>query len=224
MKMKKDNVKVGQTYAAKVSGNVVPVRLDKVNLRGGWDGVNLRSGKSVRIRSSQRLRGLWPKKTMPIVAEKADDKGVAETVAAVEKGNLAEGVTVPESRRDGNPDGQMASERAMATSVPKAKKGRRAAKATTGKPGHDTGEPGATGAKPERHSLLNLAAKALAEAGRPMTCKEMVDKVLATGLWQTKGRTPSATLYSAVIREVATKGESARFCKVDKGKFAAATK
>jgi hypothetical protein len=90
----------------------------------------------------------------------------------------------------------------------------------TGESGRDVGEPGATGAKPERHSLLNLAAKALAEAGQPLNCKEMVEKVLATGLWQTKGRTPSATLYRAILREITTKGESARFRKVDKGKFA----
>jgi len=201
MKMKKDNVKVGQTYAAKVSGNVVPVRLDKVNVRGGWDGLNLRSGKPVRIRSSQRLRGLWPKRTMPIIAEKADDKGVAETVAAVEKGNLAEGVTVPE-----------------------AKKSREAARDATGESGRDTGERDATGGKQVRNSLLNLAAKVLFEAGEPMTCKEMVEKVLATGLWQTKGRTPSSTLYSAVLRECQSKGAAARFRKVGKGKFAAASK
>ncbi len=213
--MKKNAVKLGQTYAAKVAGQVVPVKLEKTNFHGGWDGVNLRTGKTVRIRSSQRLRGLWPKKTMPIVA----DKGVAETVAAVEKGNLAEGVTVPEANRGGTPN-----ERAMAESAPKAKKGRKAARDTTAESGRDEGERGATGAKEERPSLLNLAAKALAEAGQPLTCKEMVEKVLATGLWQTGGKTPAATLYSAILREITTKNEAARFRKVDKGKFVAAAK
>jgi hypothetical protein len=203
--MKKNVVKLGQTYAAKVSGEVVPVRLEKTNSHGGWDGVNLRSGKPVRIRSSQRLRGLWPKRTMPIVVEKdeakADNKGVAETVAAVKNGNLAEGVTVPE-----------------------AKKGRRAAKGTTGQAGRGTDEPGSPGAKPERHSLLNLAAKALAEAGTPLNCKEMVERVLATGLWQSEGKTPSATLSSAILRECKQRGDQARFRKVGPGKFVAAAK
>jgi hypothetical protein len=202
--MKKQAIELHKIYAAKVSGNVVPVRLDKESPHGGWLGVNMATRKEVRIKSAQRLRGLWPKKNLPIVAEKdggkAGDQGVAETVAAVEKGNLAEGVTVPE-----------------------ATKRRKVTKDTTGQPGRDGGEPAATGAKPERHSLLNLAARVLAEASEPMNCQQMVDKVLATGLWQTKGRTPAATLYSAVIREIATKGEAARFRKVDKGKFAAVT-
>jgi hypothetical protein len=173
--MKKNNVKLGAVYAVKVSGSVVPVRLDRESPHGGWLGVNMTTRKEVRVKSAQRLRGLWPKKTMPIVAEKGNDKGVAETVAAVEKGNLAEGVTVPE-------------------------------------------------AKKERHSLLNLAAKVLAEAGQPLNCKEMVDRVLATGLWTSDGKTPSATLYSAILRETRTKGEAARFRKVERGKFEAVTK
>jgi hypothetical protein len=160
MQMKKESVKLGVVYACKVSGEIQPVRLDKTNSHGGFDGTNMRTHKSVRVKSTQRLRGLWPKKTLPIVAEKADgkadDKGVAETVASVEKGNLAEGVTVPEVT-----------------------KRRKAAKDTTGQPGRDGGEPDATGAKPERHSLLNLAAKVLADAGQPLNCKEMVENLAA---------------------------------------------
>ena len=197
--MKKDSVKLGVAYAAKVSGNVVPVRLEKVNPHGGWDGVNLTTKKPVRIKSSQRLRGLWPKKTMPIVTEKADDQGVAETVAAVEKSNLAEGVTVPEAKKRG---GRKTATKAEAVAD------------AMGAVAKD---------KKERNSLLNLAAKVLAEAGQPLNCKEMVDKVLATGLWQTKGKTPAATLYSAVLREVQTKGEQARFRKTERGKFVATT-
>jgi hypothetical protein len=35
-----------------------------------------------------------------------------------------------------------------------------------------------------------------------------------------KGRTPAGTLYSALLRELQTKGEQARFVKVGRGKFA----
>jgi len=35
------------------------------------------------------------------------------------------------------------------------------------------------------------------------------------------GKTPHATLYSAIIREIATKGKEARFVKKDRGMFAA---
>jgi hypothetical protein len=42
------------------------------------------------------------------------------------------------------------------------------------------------------------------------------------GLWESPGgKTPSATLYSAIIREIATKGKDSRFVKKDRGTFAA---
>jgi len=54
--MKKDEVKVGGVYAAKVSDKLVPVRLESENPHGGWNATNLKTGKSVRIKSAQRLR------------------------------------------------------------------------------------------------------------------------------------------------------------------------
>lgn len=35
--MKKDQIKIGQVYAAKVTGKIVPVRIDAENPNGGWD-------------------------------------------------------------------------------------------------------------------------------------------------------------------------------------------
>jgi hypothetical protein len=58
--MKKDAVKVGGTYLAKVTDKVVPVRLDAENPHGGWDATNLATNKKVRIKSAQRLRGAAP--------------------------------------------------------------------------------------------------------------------------------------------------------------------
>jgi len=50
----------------------------------------------------------------------------------------------------------------------------------------------------------------------------MIDAMAAKGLWTSPGgRTPAATLYSAIIREVGTKGKEARFKKTDRGHFAA---
>jgi hypothetical protein len=218
MQMKKESVKLGAVYAAKVSGEVVPVRLDKTNPHGGWDGTNMRTKKSVRIKSAQRLRGLWPKKTMPIVAEKTTP-AEAQAVHHADQENAR-----LDEQRNNTPDGQTASERAMALSAPKAKKGRKAAADATGEPGRDTGEPGTKGAKKERNSLLNLAAKVLAESTEPLTCQQVVEKVLAMGLWKSDGKTPAATLYSAILRETKNKGEATRFRKVERGKFAANTK
>jgi len=73
--------------------------------------------------------------------------------------------------------------------------------------------------KAKRPSLLDLAAEVLAKAKEPLDCKTIVEKVLASGRWQTKGKTPEATLYSAITREISKKGNDARFEKVDRGQF-----
>jgi hypothetical protein len=39
-------------------------------------------------------------------------------------------------------------------------------------------------------------------------------------MWTTKGKTPAATLYAAILREIQKKGSEARFKKVDRGQFA----
>jgi hypothetical protein len=70
-------------------------------------------------------------------------------------------------------------------------------------------------------SALDAAAKVLAEEGRPMTCQELIAAMAAKGYWTSPGgRTPAATLYSAISRELATKGAAARFVKTERGKFA----
>ena len=69
-------------------------------------------------------------------------------------------------------------------------------------------------------SVLDAAAKVLAAAPGPMNCRQTVDAALAAGYWSTKGKTPAATLYSVIIREIANKGDASRFRKVERGKFA----
>jgi HB1, ASXL, restriction endonuclease HTH domain len=54
-----------------------------------------------------------------------------------------------------------------------------------------------------------------------MTCQEMIEQMAARGYWTSpKGRTPAATVYSAMLREIAAKGKEARFVKAERGKFA----
>jgi hypothetical protein len=67
---------------------------------------------------------------------------------------------------------------------------------------------------------LDAAAKVLAEAGTPLKCTEIVEQALKAGYWQTNGQTPSATLYSAMLREINVKGKESRFKRTDKGTFA----
>jgi hypothetical protein len=62
--------------------------------------------------------------------------------------------------------------------------------------------------KEKKPSALDAAARVLAEEGRPMTCQEMIAAMAAKGYWTSPGgRTPSSTLYSAILREIDTKTE-----------------
>ena len=72
-------------------------------------------------------------------------------------------------------------------------------------------------------SGLDAAAKVLAEAAGPLSAKELVAEMEAKGYWKSPGgKTPHATIYSAMLREINVKGKDARFKKTDRGKFAAA--
>jgi len=69
-------------------------------------------------------------------------------------------------------------------------------------------------------SALDCAAKLLREAGKPMNCPDLVKKMLAKKMWSTNGKTPAATLYAAMTREISAKGKASRFRKTDPGEFA----
>jgi len=94
------------------------------------------------------------------------------------------------------------------------------AEKSTGKPKarkeRATGERGGTS---RGLSGLDAAAQVLAEAGEPLNTKTMVERMLAKGLWKTSGKTPAATIYAAIIRECAVKGDKSRFRKTERGKF-----
>jgi len=78
-------------------------------------------------------------------------------------------------------------------------------------------------AKPKRVSALDAAAQVLAMIGGGMSAKNIVAEMAARGLWTSPGgKTPEATLYAAMTREIATKGDAARFRKADRGMFRAA--
>ncbi len=97
-----------------------------------------------------------------------------------------------------------------------AKKGR----ATKGKAGEKKTPAKAANMKmPRKPSGLDAAAQVLAASGDPMRSKDIVDTMLAKGLWATKGKTPHATIYAAIIREIQNKGDASRFEKVDRGRF-----
>jgi hypothetical protein len=79
----------------------------------------------------------------------------------------------------------------------------------------------AKAAKPKKLSALDAAAKVLGDNGSPMNCQEMIEAMAKKGYWTSPGgKTPHATLYSAILREL--KAKDARFTKTERGKFALA--
>ncbi len=68
-------------------------------------------------------------------------------------------------------------------------------------------------------SGLDAAAQILAKAKEPMGCKDIVEQTIGKELWSPGGKTPQATLYAAIIREIAKKGKDARFKKIARGRF-----
>lgn len=54
--MKKKDVQVGKTYLAYVSGQLSRVKITGESPYGGWNGINERTGREVRIVGCARLR------------------------------------------------------------------------------------------------------------------------------------------------------------------------
>ena len=84
-------------------------------------------------------------------------------------------------------------------------------------------------AVPQRRTALTRPAttgrdaQVLAAKGEPMACKEIVETMLAKGMWTTGGKTPAATIYSAMLREIDGKPGESRFVKTGRGLFALTT-
>ena len=121
------------------------------------------------------------------------------------------------------------SERAMAESAEDAARAAKTSRASTeakaatkAATGERRGPAGQADAKASKPSGLDAAAQVLADAGEPLNAKEIVALMLGRKLWSTSGKTPAATIYAAMIREIQTKGDDARFRKVGRGKFALA--
>lgn len=200
--MKKSDVQIGATYLVKVASNLVPVQITREHPSGGgWEGTSVKTGKTIRIKSAQRLREPAPdtsaaKTPVKKKLTKKDRDGLrAQHKADQENARLRD-------NRDASDDGMTASERAMSESAKDAKQ----TKARTTK-------------KREGMSCLDAAAKVLEETGEPMNTKAMVEAMAAKGYWTSDAPTPAATLYSGILRELQKKGDASRFTKVERGKF-----
>jgi hypothetical protein len=131
-----------------------------------------------------------------VASPETDSAGQAAAEAAPEATPGAETTPTAATTQAGEPGTQ-----------PEAKKRGRAPKAKT-----ETG--------PKKLSAIDAAAKVLAEAGEPMDCQTMIKTMAEKGYWTSPGgKTPAATLYSAILRELQTKGNDSRFKKTERGKF-----
>lgn len=75
-------------------------------------------------------------------------------------------------------------------------------------------------------SALDAAAQILTgltgdEAKQGITAQDLTERMAKQKLWISPGgKTPQATLYAAMVREMKARGTAARFRKVSKGHFA----
>ncbi len=245
--MKKSDVIVGATYRAKVTGKLAKVRIDSVAHHGGWLGTNLETKRQVHIKSAQRLRGLVSKPKakadgggrldailLGLGQAPADFKMNAQLLPA----ELAKAAKLPQAavekvvKQDGGDllaVGSASHVYLTALGKKKAKVLLRTAKVrppspqsprvAPGKPKAKTdtkAEPGGTRA---RKGCLVAAVEILKDAEEAMSAKAIVTAALERGLWATNGKTPEATLYAAIIREIAKKGDASRFVKTGRGLF-----
>jgi HB1, ASXL, restriction endonuclease HTH domain len=75
-------------------------------------------------------------------------------------------------------------------------------------------------AGPHPLSALAAAARVLEETQQAMNCPELIEAIAARGYWSSPaGKTPAATLYAAITREIKTKADKARFQKAEPGRF-----
>ena len=222
--MKKHEVKVGGQYLAKVSGKVVVVHIDGENSHGGWDATNVQTKKKVRIKSAQRLRGPANLTKREVTAAQV------ATTAVVVGGTVTKAEAVDDAMKTAaaakSPEATRLGGKAEKAAKVDAWRKEIAAKAAKPDPELDAAlkaaakgrqkKAKAAKAKGERKpGCLDAAVRVLQEVGTPMQCGEIVQQALAKGYWQTKGATPGATLYAAVLRECAAKGAKARFRRAE---------
>jgi hypothetical protein len=151
----------------------------------------------------------------PATADAVAEPPIGESPAADAAGtDVASDVTLTgPATTDGAATDAAPADAPGATEADQPKKGRKAR--ATKAPG------GAGDGKVKKLSALGAAAKVLGEAGAPMGCKELIAAMAAKGYWTSPGgKTPDATLYAAILREINAKGEQARFVKAERGKFA----
>jgi hypothetical protein len=221
--MDKKRIQIGLVYSAKVGGTFLPVRIDKSLGHGRYEGAVMPSGATVKF-STDSVKGdgetveQWqarrtPKeRDLPDPAPKATGKRKKSSQAEFAVTALIEpGADGDKKDQGAVPAGDVGAGAKKATKP--AKDAKNAKDAKRRKPKAD--KP----AKERKPGGLDAAARVLREAGLPMNCGDIVKTALEKGYWQTGGKTPAATIYAAILREINVKGADARFRKTARGHF-----
>jgi restriction system protein len=69
-------------------------------------------------------------------------------------------------------------------------------------------------------NTLKAIEAVLSEAGKPLSYQEITQRMLAQGLWQTKGETPEATINARLAVDIKMHGMHSLFQRTDRGVFA----
>ena len=229
--MKKADVKIGQVYNVQVKDRVIPgapVRIDRMHSDGGWRGTNLRTNRPVHIKSAERLQGRVVGSSSDVAEKQVEATATKEGVSKQASGGRGSGSDTEAAGKVGATSGGRAVKKklnaaerkamvkqrneASANEPAQAKEEKNVGKADAGKTS-DASEK--TKFKPL--SLIDAAAQVLASAKEPMNARQMVAEITKRGLWSPRngGKTPHATLYSAILREQQNNSRKpARFKKV----------
>ncbi|MCC6322738.1 MAG: winged helix-turn-helix domain-containing protein [Phycisphaerales bacterium] len=174
------------------------------------------------LHEGEAIRGDGKKVKVSVPADHADAPGpdptAPEVVPPADAADAAAPPTLPDGAADAKPTTPATPARkrhvgpgGKRIAAPKPANEPKAKKEKTPKP-----------PKVKKVSCLDAAAQVLAASEVPMKATDMIAAMEAKGLWKTgKGLTPEATLYAAIIREIAAKGREARFKKHDRGLFVA---
>jgi len=63
-------------------------------------------------------------------------------------------------------------------------------------------------------NVVEAAVHVLRDAAKPMTTKEITDRIMSAGLWKTAGKTPAATVAARLYMDIKTNGQKSPFVRV----------
>lgn len=211
--MKASEIEIGAVYRTTVGKTETNVRIDEELEDGGWVGANLKTDRTVRIKDARKLKER--------IEDANQEEDVSTTVDAVQEGNLEQGIKVPTKRvKKKLSKGERAALRAQSQADQENARLREEREdSSAGMTASEQAMVDSGGERPKKMGCLDAAAHVLKQANEPLASGQMMEQILEQGLWVTAGRTPAATLYSAILREIQRKGADARFVRADRGKF-----